>query len=250
MNKNKYLAQTKLLDFNTNKIQQLIGDRGWNTLNPYLKIQAVYSYVRDEIKFGYNDDDNISASHVLNDGYGQCNTKGILLMALLRGIGIPCRFHGFTIFNELQKGAIPEYIMPLAPAEIVHSWVEVYYNGGWIELEGFILDQPYLSAVQNKYSHIKADFSGYGIATKCLSNPPINWSGKSTYIQSEGIAHDFGIFDSPDDFFTQHGSNLSGIKRLLYKYLVRHLMNRNVTLIRKSTLSKSSNHKYVVKNMP
>ncbi|MFT5529960.1 MAG: transglutaminase-like putative cysteine protease, partial [Alteromonadaceae bacterium] len=45
--------------------------------------------------------DDISASDVLADGYGQCNTKGNLLMALLRGLGIQCRFQGFTIDQQL-----------------------------------------------------------------------------------------------------------------------------------------------------
>lgn len=31
-----------------------------------------------------------------------------------------------------------------APEQVFHSWVEVYY-GRWYELEGFILDQPYLT---------------------------------------------------------------------------------------------------------
>ena len=31
----------------------------------------------------------------------QCNTKGNLLMALLRGLGIQCRFQGFTIDQQL-----------------------------------------------------------------------------------------------------------------------------------------------------
>ena len=39
------------------------------------KIREVYSFVRNEIKFGYNKGDDIIASEVLKDGYGQCNTK-------------------------------------------------------------------------------------------------------------------------------------------------------------------------------
>ncbi len=39
----------------------------------------------------------------MKDGYGQCNTKGTLFMALFRSVDIPCRFHGFTIDKKLQK---------------------------------------------------------------------------------------------------------------------------------------------------
>ena len=41
-------------------------------------IRDSYNYVRDDVLFGYNIDDGISASKVLADGYGQCNTKGTL----------------------------------------------------------------------------------------------------------------------------------------------------------------------------
>lgn len=102
---------------------------------------------------------------MLADGLGQCNTKGTLLMALLRAVGIPCRLHGFTIHNELQKGAIPGWILALASDEILHSWVEVYVAGEWHDLEGFILDRRYLTAIQRRFPAATGSFCGYGIAT-------------------------------------------------------------------------------------
>ena len=101
-----YLKETFLLDFSSENIQNLISDRNWKRADEYTRIKKIYDYVRDEILFGYNTDDNLPASRVLTDGYGQCNTKGILFMALLRGVNIPCRVHGFTIDKKLQKGAM------------------------------------------------------------------------------------------------------------------------------------------------
>ena len=100
------LKETHMLDFNDSRIQSLIENRGWKNLEQFECIKAIYLYVRDEILFGYNIDDSISASKVLSDGYGQCNTKGTLFMALLRACKIPCRVHGFTIDKQLQKGAM------------------------------------------------------------------------------------------------------------------------------------------------
>jgi hypothetical protein len=229
----QYLQASPMLDFKTLSIQQLIQQRGWKYLSSYHAIEAVYNYVRDEIKFGYNKDDTLSASQVLADGYGQCNTKGTLLMALLRGVGIPARFHGFTIFNELQKGAIPNYLFIFAPRRIIHSWVEVYFDDHWLDLEGYIIDKSYLSKVQERFSDQCDAFSAYGIATKCLKKPQNDWSGSSTYIQKEGIADDFGIYDQPDEFYAEKGSNLTGFKRILFRYVLRHLMNFNVAKIRR-----------------
>ncbi len=224
--------RTQIVDYDAPNIQNLIKTRGWEKLSEYEKIGAAYKYVRDEVLFGYNKSDDIPASQVLADGYGQCNTKGNLLMALLRALGVSCRFHGFTIDQKLQKGAIPSYVFWLAPKYIIHSWVEVYHKGQWINLEGFILDKPYLNAIKAKFPNEQGSFCGYGVATKCISDPQIDWIGKNTYIQKEGIHDDYGVYDSPDDFYSEVGTNLSGVKKWLYEHLIRHLINRNVSQIR------------------
>lgn len=228
-----YLKETKLLNYNDNSIQRLILNKGWKDLSEKDKILNIYNYVRDEVKFGYNIDDEIPASHVFTDGYGQCNTKGILFMALLRAVGIPCRFHGFTIDKILQKGAITGIWYFLAPAEIVHSWVEIYYNKKWLNIEGFILDVEYLTSLQNIFKSSQTNFCGYGVATDNFLNPQIYWDENDTYIQKEGINRDFGVFDDPDSFFLKHKQNLNIVKRFIYRYYVRHLMNKNIKTIRK-----------------
>ena len=88
------LTATPILDFGAAPIAELIAARGWRALSDTDKIGAIYDYIRNEIAFGYNRADDIPASEVLSDGYGQCNTKGTLLMALLRGVGIKCRSTG------------------------------------------------------------------------------------------------------------------------------------------------------------
>ena len=236
---NDYLLATPMLDFNHPKIQTIVTQQQWRSLSEYNAIGAIYNYVRDDIYFAYNADDRLTASQVLNDGYGQCNTKGTLLMALLRAVGIKARFHGFTIYNELQRGAIPSYLFKIAPQRIIHSWVEVYHSQRWINLEGYILDKPFLKQVQNSFASQYKKFSGFAIATKCLANPDIEWQGEDTYIQSEGIADNFGVYKQPDDFYAKHGSNLSGVKKVIFRYFLRHLMNLNVNKIRKSGVSKT-----------
>jgi len=226
--------QTKLLDYETNQIQELVKKRKWNELNDFEKILKTYNFVRDEIEFGYNVSDNIKASKVLKDGYGQCNTKATLLMALLRAVDIPCRFHGFTIYKELQKGAITGLWYKLAPKEIVHSWVEVLYKGKWYNLEGFIIDSKYLSALQATQKDDSGAFCGFGVATNDFKNPQIDWNVNHTYIQKEGINQDFGIFNDPDSFFRYHSQKFNKIKKFLFENYARHAMNKNVAKIRDS----------------
>ena len=108
----------------------------------------------------------MSAVEVLQDGFGQCNTKATLLMALLRSVNIPCRLHAFNVSKDFQKEALPQIIYLLAPKYILHTWVEVFFNDKWIALEGSIIDKNYLYTVQQKYTEHKGIFKKFAIATK------------------------------------------------------------------------------------
>lgn len=224
------LKETKLLNYSHPQIQKLT--RNWFGKTEKDQILAIYNYVRDEILFGYNAKDEILASAVLKDGYGQCNTKGILFMALLRAVGIPCRLHAFYVDKIMQKGAMKGIYYLLSPREILHTWVEIFYNGKWYNLEGFILDIKYLGKLQEKFSEHAGAFCGYGVATSDFKNPPIDWNENNTYIQKDSITKDLGVFDTPDDLFAIHKQRLGWFKSFAFKYVVRHLMNRNVRKIR------------------
>ncbi len=189
--------------------------------------------MRDEIRFGYNASDEIKASRVLKDGYGQCNTKATLFMALLRSCHIPCKIHGFMIDKILQKGAMTNFVYKHAPKEIFHSYVVAYVSGKWYDLEGFILDKKYLLALQKNFKpEADGSFLGYGVATKNFLNPPIEFDCCDTYIQKEGIVRDFGIYCDPDTLLKKHGQTMNVFKKCTYRFIGRHLMNRNVNNIR------------------
>ena len=228
-----YLRETKILDYSSEQIQLLVERRGWKNLPETERVKAIYNFVKDEILFGYNVDDGVKASRVLKDGYGQCNTKGTLFMALLRVCGIPCRIHGFTIDKILQKGAMTGLVYKSAPKEIFHSYVEVCVCGVWYNLEGFILDKAYLSALQKTFLPEKdGSFTGYGVATKNFINPPVEFNCCDTYIQKEGIVRDFGVYDDPDSLLREHGQTMNLLKRCVYRLIGRCLMNNNVKKIR------------------
>lgn len=227
-----YLKETPILDFNNELIKDLIDQRGWIALAINDRIKAIYTFVRDEVQFGYNKSDNIPASVVLKDGYGQCNTKATLLMALLRALGIPNRIHSFTIDKALQKGAITGIWYKLSPQNILHSWVEVKVGEKWYFLEGVILDKLYLRKLQQKFRECTTTFCGYGVYTDNFLNPMIDWDLNNTFIKDKGINQDFGLFDSPDSFYEKHQQKLGVLKQLVYRYVVRHIMNRNVEKIR------------------
>lgn len=230
---NKYLEKTKMLNYGCVSIQALIKRHKWLELDDYQKIGAIYDFVRNDILFGYNRSDLLTAEEVLNDGYGQCNTKSTLLMALLRGVGIPCRLHGAEVSKYFQRGATSWIISVLAPKHIVHTWVEVLYKDNWIALEGVITDERYVQAVKNKFENVSGHFAAYAIAVKDLKNFNLEWRGKDTYVQSEAVVIDYGVYDNPDIFFEQHPQTWSKLKNFAYVHYGRKVMIRNVSKMRK-----------------
>lgn len=229
-----YLKETGLLDYSDVSIQNLVNQMQWEKLETVDRIKNIYNFVRDDIKFGYNTADDIPASEILKNGYGQCNTKATLLMALLRAVEIPNRIHGFTIDKALQKGAITGIWYTLSPQNILHSWVEVLVNGQWFFMEGVILDKVYLGKLQQENPECKTTFCGFGVYTDNFQNPAIDWNLNNTFIQDKGINQDFGVFDTPDEFYKKHQQKLNIFKRFVFQNFVRHIMNKNVERIRNS----------------
>lgn len=235
MDNSSYLESTRLLNFDHPTIKTLVAENRWKELPEFQRIGAVYKFVRNSILFGYNSSDELTASEILAEGYGQCNTKGTLLMSLLRSCGIPCRFHAFTIDKSVQQGIITGMAYLMTPQNIIHSWVEVWFKESWIVLEGVIIDNAFFESLQSHFGHEKG-LNAYGVSTPDLTNPVVEWKGENTFIQNMGINHDFGIYDSPDDFYSRQGSNLTGFKKWLYSHVVRHRMNRKVMKIREYRL--------------
>src|SRR5690554_4245358 len=229
---NNYLKETPILNYSDSSIQSLVKSKNWLTMDTIERVKSIYNFVRDDIKFGYNLSDDITATQILQDGYGQCNTKATLLMALLRATGIPNRIHGFTIDKALQKGAITGIWYKLSPQNILHSWVEVWVNEQWYFLEGVILDKSYVTKLQEQNSDCKTTFCGFGVYTDNFENPPIEWNLNNTFIQDKGINQDFGVFDTPDEFYSKHQQKLNAFKRFAFQNIVRHIMNNNVERIR------------------
>ena len=211
----KYLNATALLNYGAKEIADIIAAQKWSDLDEYDKIGAIYDYVQNNILLGYNKYDNLTATQVLADGIGQCNTKATLLMAFLRAVGIPCRLHGTKVTKVFQRRLMPKIMAKLAPPLIVHTWAEVYYNGEWLSLEGVITDKAYIAGLQKLYHDFSGKFFDYAIAVKDFGDLHIDWKGENTTVQQQAVVEDLGIFDIPDDFYSQYKQEYRGLKKFM-----------------------------------
>ena len=228
---NIYLQETPMLNYSCKTIQDIVTSHSWQSLSTYDQIKEIYSYVQNDIIFGYNHSDTLTAEEVIQDGYGQCNTKATLLMALLRSVGIPCRLHGLEVSKQFQRGATNAIISFFAPSTIVHTWAEVFYQQKWIALEGVITDKKYFESVKAQYPNEHL-FQKYAIATEDLTNLSIDWQGTDTFVQSTAVVKDYGTFPSPDEFFSQHSQHWSSFKNWMYVHVGTKMMNDNVFRMR------------------
>lgn len=64
-------APTRLLDYRHPDIARLVAHRDWASLPAFERVGAVYGFVRDEVSFGYNASDDLTASQVLAERIGQ-----------------------------------------------------------------------------------------------------------------------------------------------------------------------------------
>lgn len=214
-----YLQETNLLDFSHEAIDKLFRDQGWSNQGSSETARLIYEFVRDEVRFGYSAFEPMKASEILKAGYGQCNTKGILLMALLRRAGIMCRFHVFGIDKSLQKGAHYPFVYQRLAQVLQHSWVEALVDDQWITLEGCILDNGWLASVQDRFCNHVGQFNGFAIAVECVHNLNVQWTGGDTWIQRAAIVEDWGLFESPDEYYATHPSNLQGWRGAAWRTL-------------------------------
>ena len=90
----------------------------------------------------------------------------------------------------------------------------------------------YIKKLQERNPECKGAFCGYGVAVKDFRNLIIEFDRNNTYIQSEGINQDFGVYDCPDELLKEHHQEISAFKAFVYRHIGRHLMNRNVRKIR------------------
>ena len=229
----EYIQETKLLNYRDASITHLLETRGWNSIqDESVLIGSIYAFVRDEIAYGYTKSFELSSSQILHKGYGNCITKTILLMGLFRAVGIPCRFHAFTVNKILFRGLVKGLRYNMISETIHHSWVEIFHEGSWIEIEGHIIDRPYLKNLQAKFPDYMGSFYGYGLAVLNFKNPPIQWNDEHTYVQNKVIEKDLGRYESPDAFFREFPEAESCSKGFRYRHFIRPSLNKNIIAIR------------------
>jgi hypothetical protein len=197
------------------------------------RLERLFLYVRDGIKFGYPlKGDLVRASETIRLGYGQCNTKSALFVALCRTAGIPAQIHFSLIRKEIQRGIFTGIAYRLMPEYISHSWVEVFIEDRWRSLDSFINDNCFFLAGRAKLKEAGWE-AGYSIA--CSGGEANNDLAidEERFIQMAAVTEDHGVWDDPADYYSSglYRNRPGSFRLVLYAVMVGFL-NRRVKKIR------------------
>ncbi len=133
-NKN-YVSATYYFDFEEAPIQSILQKYKSASLSPREKAIALYLYVRDEWRYNpYHISfrkEHYKASYLAQQTEGHCLDKSILLIACLRGLGIPARLHLAKVKNHIAVDRLVEKFgsNELSP----HGIVSILLEGKWIK---------------------------------------------------------------------------------------------------------------------
>lgn len=131
-----YLEPTFYFDFENKVIQNLIAEFNDQSVSDKQKTIGLYLKVRDGWKYDpYSislSKENFRASTIAQKSTGNCVEKSILLIAGLRGLGIPARLHLGKVKNHI---AVERLTQKFGSNELTpHGMVNVYLNNKWLKM--------------------------------------------------------------------------------------------------------------------
>ena len=208
------------------KNKALILTKGHKTIED--KIAAIFYYVRDDIKFQFpKEGDFVKASQIIKYGYGQCNNKTILYLALCKAIGLEARIHFSLIDKKIQRGLIRGLFYWIIPEKISHCWLEVKVNNNWFKIDSYINDLEYYNAAKKKLRE-RGWNTGYSIAcSKNESNIELDFNNEQ-FVQMDAVTDDHGVYDEPMDYYktSKYRNRPNALTLFIYKMFIGGVNNR------------------------
>ncbi|NVO11313.1 MAG: transglutaminase domain-containing protein [Bacteroidales bacterium] len=99
------------------------------------KMEKIFYFVRDSIKFGWVYPMEITAEEVLKNKRGICVQKTNLLIAMTREAGLKARFHFLYVYKNALEDFLPAFAYKRWVNPFPHTISEVYLNGKWVSMD-------------------------------------------------------------------------------------------------------------------
>jgi hypothetical protein len=173
----------------------------------------------------------LTASKVLKLARGDCFTKGMLFVTLLRAAGIPARLRFVSLPVHFLRG-----IVEMPDPSIMHAMAEVYLDETWWVTDTYVPDVQLVHAATAKLAQ-EGQAMGYGIHVQGV----VHWDGAShasaqcsTDDASSLPVVDWGISDDPESFYADESHSelrRNFVTRLKWR-LAAPIVNNKVEALR------------------
>lgn len=223
-----------LSDFDHPSVANLASRLTLGKDTPVEKVESIFHYVRDEIRFGFPPKwDEVFASETIHHGLGYCNTKATLFVALCRAAGIPARVHFGLIDIRIMHGIMPSFVFPMMPKVGGHSWTEVQLDGQWKSIDSYINDKTLYDRLVKRLKD-SGQTIGYSVSYKDgKSSCEFNF-GEKGFVHMGAVREDHGVWEDAADYFaTDKYMRFSSFQNMALPMLI-WMSNRNVARIRQS----------------
>ncbi len=189
-----------LSDFDHPSIVDKANELTGSTKSTEQKIEAIFQFIRDDIKFGFPPNwDIVKASEVLDYGLGYCNPKATLFLALLRATDISARIHCGLIDIQIMKGIFPSRLFSSMPTAGPHSWLEIEIDGTWMSIDSYINDERFYVHALELLQESGRD-TGYSISmAKGVSSCEFNF-GEKGYVHMDAVVEDHGVWEDFSEY--------------------------------------------------
>lgn len=225
-----------LADFNHPLVVQKAKEltRGVDTYRG--KIERLFYYVRDEIKFGFlAESDFLTASDVIKRKMGQCNNKGILFFSLCKALDIPVRMHFSIIGKEILRGLFNGFAYWMLPEQLSHCWVEVLLEEKWRSIDSYICDEEYYRVAKKDLSFRNRD-AEYPRACTWAGSGRAFTIDEERSVQKAALVLDQGLYDDPTDYFysRRYINKVFFVKFFINQHIISPRVNGRVNMMRES----------------
>jgi Transglutaminase-like superfamily len=152
-----WLRETTQLDISTSRVRILAAKLTQLVQTDRNKAVVIHDHVKT-LPFGCVADFlHTKASDVIKLGYGDCHTKGVLFVALLRAAHIPARLRFVTLPSRFLTGLIDT-----GSETMTHAIAEVYLDTRWVQTDTYVVDAA-LNREARELLLAENNFQGYGV---------------------------------------------------------------------------------------
>lgn len=193
------LAPTKLINCDHPDIIALVRRIAPKDLPTVEKVRRIFAFVRDDVKFGFGPRFyEHSASEIAEMRVGYCNTKGTLMVALLRAAGIPAR----QAFVDIDAQILLGIVDPGTPF-VDHSYVEILLGDKWLATDAYIVDTLLFVAAQKRLAaeNRLMGYGGHSLGTRIFDEAIPSFSQFVAHRQPLLTTRNYGIHADVETFY-------------------------------------------------